>query len=117
MIEVGQKSKAKYWGKYNVKKVAHLKKPVECHNDEQGVVFFEPTIVQLEWEKSPSGDNNEFWFPYWMIIDGKEKYAQFAPMIGEKALLELLQDAMGQDFFSDEFLQNLKKTIDKKLSG
>ena len=51
MIQVGQKSKAKYWGKYSVKKVAQLKKPVECYNDEQGVVLFEPTIVQIEREK------------------------------------------------------------------
>ncbi len=115
MIQVGQKSKAKYWGKYSVKKVAQLKKPVECHNDEQGVVFFEPTIVQLEWEKPPSDDNNEFWFPYWMIIGGKEKYAQFAPMIGEKALLELLRSAIRQDFFSKGFLRNLNRVITGKL--
>ena len=43
-----------------------------------------------------------------MIIDGKRKYGQFAPMIGEKALLELLQDAIRQDFFSEEFLKSLK---------
>lgn len=117
MIQVGQQSKAKYWGKYSVKKVAQLKKPVECHNDEQGVVFFEPTIVQIEWEKPPSSDNNEFWFPYWVIIGGKEKYAQFAPMIGEKALLELLQDALEQDFFSKGFLKGLSKAVTGKLDG
>lgn len=111
MIQVGKQSKAKYWGKYTVKKVAQLKKPVECNNDEQGVVFFKPTIVQLEWEKPPSGDNNKFWFPYWMVIDGKEKFGQFAPMIGEKALLELLQDAIKQDFFGEEFLQELGRAI------
>ena len=79
------------------------------------MVFFEPTIVQIEWEKPPSDDKNEFWFPYWMIIGGKEKYAQYAPMIGEKALLELLEDAIKQDFFSKGFLQNLKRAIDDKL--
>ena len=31
-MEVGQKSKTKYWGTRTYKKVARLKKPVECHN-------------------------------------------------------------------------------------
>jgi hypothetical protein len=30
MIKVGQQKKAKYWGKFTVRKVARLKKPVEC---------------------------------------------------------------------------------------
>jgi len=95
--------------------VARLKKPVECHNPEQGTVFFDPTIIQIEWERSPSEDKHEFWFPYWMIIGGKRKYGQFAPMIGEKSLLELMQDAIGQDFFSESFLKGLRESISKKL--
>ena len=67
------------------------------------------------WEKHPSLDKNEFWFPYWMVVGGKEKYGQFAPMIGEKALLELLEDAIRQDFFSDKFLYGLNKAISSKL--
>ncbi|MFC1909299.1 hypothetical protein ACFLXD_05560 [Chloroflexota bacterium] len=117
MIKVGQRSKAKYWGNYSVKKVARPMKPVECHNSEQGVVFFEPTIVQLEWEKPPSEDKHEFWFPYWMTIEGKEKFGQYAPMIGEKTLLELFQDAIGQGFFSEKFLNGLRKAISDKLGG
>ena len=117
MIQVGQRKQTKYWGKRTVTKIARIKKPVECYNPEQGLVFFEPTIVQVEWEKPPSGDKNEFWFPYWMIIDGKEKYAQFAPMMGEKALLELLQDALEQDFFSKGFLKGLSKAVTGKLDG
>jgi len=117
MIKVGQESKAKYWGKYTVKKVARPKKPVECHNIEQGVVFFEPTIVQLEWENPPSEDKHDFWFPYWMTIEGKEKFGQYAPMIGEKTLLELLQDAIGQGFFSEKFLNDLRRAISGKLGG
>jgi len=117
MIKVGQQSKAKYWGKYTVRKVARPKKSVECHNTEQGVVFFEPTIVQLEWEKPPSEDKHEFWFPYWMTIEGKEKFGQYAPMIGEKTLLELFQDAIEQSFFSDKFLNDLRRAISDKLGG
>ena len=115
MIKVGHHGKVGYWGKYTVKKVARISKPVECHSEEVGVALFDPTIVQIEWEKPPSEDKNELWFPYWITIGGKEKYGQYAPMIGEQALLELLQDAIEQDFFSEDFLQGLREAIDKKL--
>ena len=115
MIKVGQQKPTKYWGTRTVKKVARIKEPIECYNPIQGKVYFKPTIVQIEWEKPPSGDSNEFWFPYWMIVDGKEKYGQYAPMIGEKALLELLKDAIGQDFFSRDFLLDLNIIISQKL--
>ena len=100
MIVAGQQKKAKYWGKFSVKKVARLKQPVECQCEDIGIAHFNPTIVKIQWEKPPSDDGHEFWFPYWITIGGKEKYGQFAPMIGERALLELLQDAIKQDFFS-----------------
>jgi len=116
-MEVGQKSKTKYWGPRTYKKIARLKKPIECYNPEQGIVFFDPTIVQIEWERPPSGDKHEFWFPYWMIIGDKRKYGQFAPMIGEKALLELLKDAIRQDFFSKSFLKRLDRAINMKLGS
>ena len=117
MIQVGQQKQTRYWGKRTVKKVARLKEPVKCYNPEQGLVFFEPTIVQIEWESSPSRDRNELWFPYWMIIGGKEKYGQYAPMMGEKQLLELLREAIKQDFFSASFLNNLRRAIADKLGG
>ena len=116
MIKVGQKKKARYWGNFTVSKVARLKKPVECQCREIGTALFDPTIVKIRWEIQPSEDKNEFWFPYWMTIGGKEKYGQFAPMIGEKALLELLQDAIEQDFFTKAFLKKLGAIINKKLT-
>jgi hypothetical protein len=99
MIKPGHKSKSNYWGPYEVIKVAKLVEPVVCHSDEKGEALFNPTLVKLKWEKPPSTDQHEFWFPYWISFAGKEKYGQFAPMIGEKALLELLKDAIKQDFF------------------
>ena len=117
MIKVGQVKKEKYWGGFTVKKVAQLKESVECHSKDVGAALFNPTIVQIHWENDPSADVNEFWFPYWITIGGKEKYGQFAPMIGEKALLELLQNAIRQDFFSKGFLRNLNKVITGKLGG
>lgn len=116
MIQVGQKKKAKYWGSFSVNKVARLKKPVECQCKEAGIALFDPTIVKIHWETPPSEDKHEFWFPYWITIGGKEKYGQFAPMIGEKALLELLQDAIEQDFFTKTFLKKLGGIITKKLT-
>jgi hypothetical protein len=46
-----------------------------------------PKIVQIECKLPSSADNNEYWFPYWQKIRGKEKYGQFALVIGADALL------------------------------
>jgi hypothetical protein len=117
MIQIGQKKKAKYWGNFSVDKVARLKQPVECQCKEIGKALFDPTIVKINWETPPSEDKHEFWLPYWITIGGKEKYGQFAPMIGERALLELLKNAIEQDFFSKSFLKGLDKAINVKLGG
>ena len=115
-MEVGQRSKTKYWGDRTYKKIARLRKPVECHNPEQGTVFFDPMIIQIEWDTPPSDDKHELWFPYWMIVDGKRTYGQFAPMIGERALLELLQEAVNQEFFSEGFLAELNSSLTQRLN-
>lgn len=115
VIIEGQRGKARYWGNYCVKKVAKLKSPVLCHSKQAGEVEFMPTIVQLEWEIPPSSDKNEFWFPYWVKIGGKEKYGQFAPMVGKNALLQLLDEAIKQDFFDRQFLVDLARSIRTKL--
>ena len=117
MIKEGQHKKARYWGKFRVSKVAQLKRPVDWYSQEIGTALFTPTLVKIDWETPPSGDRHEFWFPYWMTIGGRERYGQFAPMIGEKALLELLQSAIGQEFFSRVFLQGLEATTTQKLES
>jgi hypothetical protein len=117
MIKEGQQKKAKYWGNFKVKKVAQLKQPIECHSEDIGTALFEPTIVKIEWEKSPSADKHEFWFPYWITTGGKQKYGQFAPMMGERSFLELLQSAMVEDFFSEGFLKSLGQAISEKLQS
>lgn len=115
MIKEGQKKKARYWGGFTVKKVAKLKSPIPCFSKEKGDVGFMPTLIQIEWENPPSSDKNEFWFPYWISIGGKEKYGQFAPMIGKNGLLQLFKEAIKQDFFDEQFLVELSKTIEDKL--
>jgi hypothetical protein len=76
-----------------------------------------PTIVKIAWDTYPSTDKNEFWFPYWENIDGKEKYGQFAPMIGQGSLLKLLEEAIKQDFSDRNFLMELMATIQSKISA
>ncbi|MEE9520657.1 MAG: tyrosine-type recombinase/integrase, partial [Dehalococcoidales bacterium] len=55
--------------------------------------------VVCQYKQVSVGEENEIWFPYWITwsdISDKERYGQYAPMIGEKALLELLQNAIKQ---------------------
>jgi hypothetical protein len=120
MIEAGHRSKAKDWGKYTVKKVVRLDNPVRCYSKDKGRALFNPTMVKLQWDEPPSDDKNEFWFPYWITwvdVDGKERYGQYSPMIGEGAFLELLEGAITGDFFSNSFLANLSRAISNKLRG
>lgn len=117
MIKEGKESKAKYWGSYIVQKIVKLDKPVVCYSDKVGKAYFKPTIVKIEWKKKPpSNDKHDIWFPYWIVIKKRENYGQYAPMIGQKALLELLKKAIFAGFFNNNFLKNLKKTIEKKLA-
>lgn len=111
MIKIGKRSKAKYWGEFQVQDVVKLDNPVKCFSVEKGPVEFNPTIVKLLWHRDPSDDKHDIWFPYWIKIDGKEKYGQFAPMIGQKALLELLSKAIDRGFFDHCFLEDLGKKI------
>jgi hypothetical protein len=115
MIKEGQKTHTKYWGNFEVEKIAKLRQPVICHSEETGEAEFMPVIAKIKWEKPPSSDVNEFWFPYWIKIKGKERYGQFSPMIGKDALLQLLREAIRQNFFDKEFLLGLTETIKEKL--
>ena len=116
MIKEGDEKAAKYWGKFRVKKVARLKNSVKCYSHEIGEALFNPTLVKIEWEHAPSEDKHEFWFPYWISVRGKERYGQFAPMMGESSLLELFGNAIKGEFFSENFLQELNKLIVEKLA-
>lgn len=54
-------------------------------------------------------------FHNWSPINGKEKYGQFAPMIGQKTWLKLLSRAIDNDYFEDDFLKKLNKKISEYL--
>jgi hypothetical protein len=51
------------------------------------------------------------------LIDSKEKYGQFSPMIGEKVLLELMEKAIDEGYFSEEFLFGLNKKTSERLKN
>ena len=115
MIKVGKRSKAKYWGEFEVTGLVTLDAPVKCFSADKGEVEFNPTIVKLSWEREPSSDKHDIWFPYWITTDGKEKYGQFAPMIGQGALLELLSKAIDAGFFERDFLEGLGAKVAEHL--
>jgi hypothetical protein len=52
-----------------------------------------PNLVKLEWENPPSKDKNESCFLIGLRLVTKKRYGQFAPMIGENALLELFGES------------------------
>ena len=72
MIKVGHKGKARYWGPYEVLKVAQLRKPIALHSKELGDVLFKPALIKIKW-----GDGSkEYWCcPYWIGPTGKERFA------------------------------------------
>jgi len=79
-------------------------------------VSYCPRIVLLE-----SVDNKlkPLWFAYWIATsgtEGKMKWGQRPGMYEENVLLELLKDAMGQNFFTKDFLKELAGGLDKVLN-
>ncbi|MGD0854716.1 MAG: hypothetical protein ABSA18_02805 [Dehalococcoidia bacterium] len=50
MIKIGHKTKSKYWGVFEVTKVAKLTEPVVCHSEEKGEALFNPILVKIQWE-------------------------------------------------------------------
>ena len=112
MIKPGQWRKAKYWGRFRINKVAEPEKPLISDTPQWGRTRFRPTISEIQWENG----NKEFWFPYWIGSEGKERYGQYAPMISENVFLALFKEAIRQQFFSQKFLSALRETITEASS-
>jgi hypothetical protein len=78
----------------------------------RGKEEFDPLLILGEHKDG----NKELWFPYWIAINGKWRYGQFAPLFNEDIFLELLEQAIRQDFFSKTFLTRLRHEIEVALS-
>ncbi len=116
-LVTGNKKKIKYWGVRTIAKFVELDNPIVCYNKEQGRVYFDPKLVKIKWDKAPSKDKHDLWLTYWLNIGGRNKFGQYGPMIGQKALLELLTKAIKADFFEKNFLKALKENIEEKLKA
>ena len=110
-MEVGQTRKTKYWGNRTYKKIARLKEPIECYNPEQGTVFFDPTIVQIEWERPPSGDKHEFWFPYYRFREEGAEVIVAGPEVG----VVYGEGRHGKDGLPAKVTHTVDQVIDMKL--
>jgi len=107
MIKPCEWHESRFWGRFHINKVAELPHPVIFDTTKWGRTSFRPTIAEIEWENG----NKEFWFPYWIGPEEKERYGQYTPMLGEEELLSLLREAIKQRFFSQKFLFELAKDL------
>lgn len=111
MIKLGEKHRTKYYGHFTIKKVAELPKPLVYETKQWGKTAFRPVLAQIEWQDG----KKEYWLPYWIGPVGKERYGQYAPMMEERELLSLLQEAIKQKFFSKRFLSKLSSQISQEI--
>ena len=110
--QVGSKVHPWYKGthEWRVRGIAQLKQPIEYPDPEQGEVSYNPKIMLLESEKT----NKVFWFTYWISTNktkGKLKWGQGPPMLEESVLLELMKDAINSNWFSEDFIRELKSNM------
>lgn len=79
----------------------------------RGSANFEPTIMLVEHKDG----RKELYFPYWKKTKkGTQGFANRPPMFDEGIFLELLRDAIRQDFFTRGFSGKLAVELVKTLS-
>jgi len=96
---------------FTIKKVVRLAEP-ERFKSVRGSEEFDPLLILGEHKDG----KQEFWFPYWIAINGKWRYGQFAPLFSEAIFFELLKQAIDQDFFSKRFLSKLSHELEVAIS-
>ena len=99
---------------WKVNGIAKLKEAIQYHDSHQGKVSYDPKILLLDSEKV----GRALWFAYWVSTDkteGKMKWGQGSPVLEEDNLLQLLKDAIRQEFFSKDFLTELANEVNKGL--
>ncbi len=111
MIKPGEWHKAKHWGRFLINRVVELPEPAISYTEKWGETSFRPVLAEIQWENG----TRQFWLPYYIGPIGKERYAQFAPMVSEVQFMGLLTQAISQGFFSQEGLSQLAAVIDDAL--
>jgi len=109
MIEVGHQGRARGLGGYEVLKRVKLEEPEEYYDDE-GKKFFYPVLAQIKWKRT---GNIELWLTYYRQREGEKPIfaGQFAPIMREGSLVELLSGAINQGFFAPRSLSILQQAI------
>jgi hypothetical protein len=96
---------------FTIKKVVRLAEP-ERFKSRRGSEEFDPHLIFGEHKDG----KKELWFPYWIAINGRWRYGQFAPLFSEDIFFELLEQAIAKDFFSRRFLRKLSHELEVALS-
>lgn len=99
---------------WKVKGIAKLNKLIQYHDLRQGKVGYDPKILLLDSEKT----GRALWFAYWISTDktkGKLKWGQGPPVLEEDSLLQLLKEAISQNFFGRDFIEELASELNKAL--
>lgn len=109
MIKPGEWYTPKLWKRFCVRKVAELPSPSVFPTRKWGQTGFRPIMAEVERENGTKA----LWFPYYIGPVGREKYVEYAPVLSGEEFLALLQEAIGQDFFSERFLGELESAIAK----
>ena len=116
--KVGTIAHPRYKGidNWEIKAIAELTEPIKYDDSKLDKVSYCPRIVLLE---SVSSRSRALWFAYWIATSrtaGKIKWGQRPGMYKENVLLNLLKDAIRQDFFTKRFLKELHSELQRALS-
>ena len=104
--------KSRRIGLFYIDKMVSLDKPAVRSRDKdpRGPIEIDPRIF-LTTRKY---DNEKYmWLPYWITINGQKKFGQSSPIIKEKNFVQLITKSLEEDFFSEESLERIQKSLDK----
>jgi hypothetical protein len=115
---VGDEVHPRYKGidNWEIKAIAELSEPIKYNDSKLGRVGYCPRIVLLE---SVANKLKALWFAYWIATsqtEGKMRWGQRPGMYEESVLLKLVKGAIRQNFFTRDFLKDLRRELDEALS-
>lgn len=92
---------------FEIKRGVELDKP-EKYISPRGEEEFDPVLYLLEDKEG----NRQLWFPYWISINKKWRYGQYAPIFTEENFSELLKKGIEYELFTELFLKQLKRALE-----